>query len=536
MTAAASEPSERTAASWMAVGTLLSRITGFIRTAALVSVLGITELGDAFNTANTIPNMLLILVTGGTLSSVLIPMLAREKDPEVRRHKAETIGGLVILLTGVTAVLTMAAAPLIARVFALGVQDKPYYDEFIAVTAQWLVLFAPQILFYGLSVYAVAVLNAHGRLALAGFAPVATNIVAIASVVVYVNVGAPDPLQSPLTQLGTLPLIVLGIGTTLSIAAMTVLQLLGAKRLLPGLRLRPRLRFRDPAAMELWKLGRWTLAYVAVNQIGLAVVIALANSVRGGVIAYQTAFAIMQLPFAIIAVSLFSAIYPRLARTAESTSGAFAATVSGGLRLSAALLIPAAVGLFVLATPVAQLLVGYGAAAEEGAEFVGAALRMFAIALVPFSVFQLLTRSYYALPDARTPALANVGVNVVNVGAALAAFALIDSDRDRVAGLVVAYALSYIAGCLLLGVGLVRRKPGAFAGGVRAIITALTAAVAMGLAIAGLQHWVPAFGGEDGRVLQTGALIALGALVYLGMLVALRSSELRELLSRRSSV
>ena len=533
--ASASQPSERRAASWMAVGTLLSRITGFVRTAALVSVLGISELGDAYNTANTIPNMLLVLVTGGTLSSVLIPMLSREADVERRRHRAETIGGLVVVATGVASILTMAGAPLITRVFALGVADKPYYDEFVAVTSQWLVLFGPQILFYGVSVYAVAVLNAHGRLALAGFAPVATNVVAIAAVVAYVAVGGPTPSPDEvgagraLTRLDTVPLLILGIGTTLSIAAMALPQLLGAKRVLPGLSLRPRVRWRDPAAKELWRLGRWTLGYVAANQVGLAVVIALANNVSGGVIAYQTAFAIMQLPFGIVAVSLFSAIYPRLSRTAGKEDGSFAAAVAGGLRLALVLLVPAAAGLLTLADPVADILVGYGAARGEGAEFVGAALSVFAIALLPFAIFQLLTRSYYALADTRTPMLVNIVVNTVNVIAALSVFAVIEGGAAQIRGLVAAYVLAYTTGCLVLGMGLLRRRPGSFAGGLHTAWVSFGAATIMGGTLFLAHRVVPLGSGPVLPLARTAVLIGIGSAVYLGGLIALRSPELREL-------
>ncbi|MBA2530430.1 MAG: murein biosynthesis integral membrane protein MurJ, partial [Euzebyales bacterium] len=470
-----SVPSERRAASWMAVGTLLSRITGFVRTAALLAVTGVTQLGNAYNTANTVPNMLLFLVTGGTISAVFIPMLAREEDLDRRRHVAETIGGLIILLTGAASVAMLLTAPLVARLFALNVVGDS--AAFVSVTTQWLALFAPQILCYGVSVYAVAVLNAHGRLALAGFAPIATNVVAIGAAYLYAVLGAPQPPD--VARLTTVPLVVLGVGTTLSVAAMALPQLLGARRVLPGLRLRPRARFSDPAARQLWRLGRWTLLYVAVNQVGLFVVVTLANGVDGGTVAYQTAFAIMQLPFAIVAVSLFSAIYPRLSRAAGKPDGLFGATVSGGLRLSNALLIPAAVGLYVLAEPVADLLVGYGAARGAGADFVATALRVFAVALTPFTVFQLLTRSYYAFPDTRTPALANIAVNVVNVAAAFAAFAVFDDPRTQVAGLVGAYALSYVTGCLLLGTGLVRRRPGSFAGAMRGTLTALAASAAM---------------------------------------------------------
>ncbi len=528
-TATAAAPSERRAASWMAVGTLLSRLTGFARTAALLAVTGVTQLGNAYNTANTVPNLLLFLVTGGTISAVFIPMLAREEDSDRRRHVAETIGGLILLLTGLASVLMLVTAPLLARLFALRVTGDS--AAFVSVTTQWLLLFAPQIACYGVSVYAVAVLNAHGRLALAGFTPVATNLVAIAAAVGYVLTGGPR--SGDITELTTLPLVVLGVGTTLSVAAMAVPQLLGAKRVLPGLRLRPRASFRDPAARRLWKLGRWTLLYVAVNQAGLFVVVTLANGVDGGTVAYQTAFAIMQLPFAIIAVSLFSAIYPRLSRAAGQPGRLFAATVSGGLRLSNALLIPSAVGLGVLAEPIADLLVGYGVARGSGADFVAVALRVFAVALVPFTVFQQLTRSYYALPDTRAPALVNVVVNVVNVLAAFAAFAAFTDPRTQIAGLVGAFALSYVAGCLLLAVGLARRQPGCFAGAARATATALAASSVMAAVLwASAATWPPGSQVLAGFV-RTGVLVALGGAVYLGVAWALRSPELGELLKIR---
>lgn len=538
MTEVAPAPSERMAASWMAVGTLLSRLTGFVRTAALVTVLGTTRLGDAFNTANTVPNMLLVLVTGGTLSSVLIPMLARETDPEQRRQRAEAIGGLVILGTGLASVLMFLGSPLIARFFALGLQGSAVYDSYVFVTTQWLALFAPQILFYGVSVYAVAVLNAHGRLALAGFAPVLTNVVAIAAVIAYVAAGGPsgfgtDGQEPALHALGTVPLVILGLGTTLSIAAMALPQMLGARRVLPGLRLRPRVRRNDPATAQLWQLGRWTLGYVAANQVGLAVIIALANDVPGGVVAYQVAFAIMQLPFGILAVSLFSAIYPRLSRNALHDDDAFAHSVAGGFRLTATLLVPAAVGLFVLAEPLTNILISYGAAAGDGAQFIADVVRIFALALLPFTIFQLLTRSYYALSDTKTPMYANIAVNAVNIVFAVLAAVAFDDPVLRIQGLVGSYALSYVVGCVLLGLGVVRRRPGAFAGGWAALLRSTFAAALMAGALLILMRFLPSRGGVLVDIVFTGVLVGSGGLVYLAGLVAGRSPELRELMAGR---
>jgi putative peptidoglycan lipid II flippase len=514
------------AAALMAVGTACSRATGLVRTAALAAALGVTGLADAYNTANTIPTMLFMLVTGGTLSAVVVPMLVRDGDPDRRRERAAVLGGAIAALTAAASVLLAVAAPLLARGFAVarGGSDQ---EAFVAVTAAWIALFAPQVLLYGLSVHAVAVLQAHGRLALAGFAPVATNLVTVLAVAGYLWAGGPRPPSLAGLERG--PLLVLGVGTTLGAAAMALLQWLGARRVMSGLGLRwaP----RHPAVAELWRLGRWTLGYVVVNQLGLVVVLVLANAVEGGVAAYQWAFAIMQLPYAVVAVSLLSATYPRLAQSAEDPV-AFARRLSTGLRLMVALLVPAGVGLAVLADPIATLLLGYGAAAGAGAAFVAGALRWFALALVPFALFQLLTRAFYARSDTRSPMLANVAVNVVNVVGGLLAVALADRPQARIAGLVVAYGLSYVTGVSVLGLVLARRAPSAFAGVGRSIGTALLASAAMAAALAAAAAaWVPrpAMPAAAGRTL---ALVGLGLLIYLGAGLLLGSPELSLLRSR----
>jgi putative peptidoglycan lipid II flippase len=282
---------------------------------------------------------------------------------------------------------------------------------------------------------------------------------------------------------------------------------------------------------ELWQLGRWTLGYVVVNQLGLVVVLVLANAVEGGVAAYQWAFTIMQLPYAVVAVSLLSATYPRLAQSAGDPM-AFARQLSTGLRLTAVLLIPAGVGLAVLADPIASLLLGYGAAAGSGADFVADALRWFALALVPFTLFQLLTRAFYARSDTRSPMLANVAVNLVNVVGGLVAVALVDRPQARIAGLVIAYGLSYVAGVAALAWPLARRVPSAFAGAGRATGTALLASAAMAAVLAGAAAAWPPPPAMPAAAARTVALVGLGLGVYLGAGLLLRSPELRLLPSR----
>jgi putative peptidoglycan lipid II flippase len=514
------------AAALMAVGTACSRATGLVRTAALAAALGVTGLADAYNTANTLPNMLFMLVSGGTLSAVVLPMLARDDDLDRRRERAAVLGGAIAGLTAAASVLLAVAAPLLARGFAVA-RGGSEQEAFVAVTAAWIALFAPQVLLYGLSVHAVAVLQAHGRLALAGFAPVATNLLTVLAVAGYLWAGGPQPPS--LAGLGSGPLLVLGAGTTLGVAAMALLQWLGARRVMSGLGLRwaP----RHPAVVELWRLGRWTLGYVVVNQLGLVVVLVLANAVEGGVAAYQWAFTIMQLPYAVVAVSLLSVTYPRLAQAAADPV-AFARQLSTGLRLTAALLVPAGVGLAVLADPIATLLLGYGAAAGAGAAFVAAALRWFALALVPFTLFQLLTRACYARSDTRSPMLANVAVNLVNVAGGLLAVALVDRPQTRIAGLVVAYALSYVTGVAGLALALARRVPSAFAGVGRALGTAVLASAAMAAVLAGAAAAWPPPAPMPAAAVRAVALVGLGLLAYLGVGLLLRSPELSLVRSR----
>lgn len=213
------------------------------------------------------------------------------------------------------------------------------------------------------------------------------------------------------------------------------------------------------------RLGTWTVLYVAANQVGLAVVLTVAASQPGGASAYQWAFAIMQLPFAVIAVSVLSAVYPQVSRAARTDVARYAALVSGGMRVLLLLLLPAAVLLVVLATPLTQLLLGYGAVDQDGVVLIASAVGVFGLALMPFTVFQLLTRACYARGDTRSPALVNVGVNAVNVfGAVVSLLGAGSSPRRALVILAAAYGASYVTGCALLARRLVQQSPGVLAG------------------------------------------------------------------------
>lgn len=424
----------------MAVGTSLSRATGLMRTMALASALGVSALGDAYNTANTAPNMLFQLAAGGLLSSAVVPLLAREEDERRRSEVASVLMGVVVTVGVAASVLLAWAAPAVMEVLTAGARGRGGYQEFLDVGTSWLRLFAPQVLLYAVSVLSVGMLQARGRLGVAALAPVATNLLTIVAALAFIAEAGGVP-PTPAT-VGSDAIRLLGWGTTAGVAAMAAIQLAAARRSTPGLRLR--LAFRDPAVLDLRRLGTWVLLYVVVNQLGYAAVVSVASSVEGGVTAYQWAFTLMQLPYAVIAVSVHSAAYPRMAQAASS-DGDLPAEIARPARLCLALLLPAAAGLAMLALPLAHAVVG-----RSGAGLVAAALVGFAASLVPFSLFQLLTRAFYARLDGRTPAIVNVAVNVVNVAIDLLVIGLVDHPGLRVAGLAGGHAASYVVGCLLL--------------------------------------------------------------------------------------
>lgn len=429
----------------MAVGTTLSRATGLVRTMAIASALGVSVTSDAYNTANTAPTMIFTLVAGGALSAAVVPMLVRAG--ERRSEVASVLLGGTLVIGTVASVGVAIAAPALTAVLTLGARGSADYGDYAALSESWLRMFAPQVLLYALSVLSVAIMTARRRLALGATAPVATNLLTIAIALAFIAGTTSQPAApGEVTQAHRL---LLGWGTTAAVAAMTIVQLWGAFRSEPNLSMRVRLR--HPAMRELGRHGRWMVLYVVVNQLGLAAVIAIANTVPGGITAYQWGFMVMQLPYAIISVSLLSAALPSIA--AASEDGARVKAIAAPAHLTIVWLVPAAVGLIVLAAPLATIVVG-----NDGEALVMAAVTGFALSLLPFSLFQLLTRTSYALGDTRTPALVNVMVNVVNVGAAGLVVLAASGSTQTVVGLALSHALSYVVGSALLAGMFARRQ------------------------------------------------------------------------------
>jgi putative peptidoglycan lipid II flippase len=495
----------------MAVATLASRLTGFVRILVLVAALGLgSGLLDSYNVANALPNAVYDLVVGGAMASVVVPLLARAAltEPDDGVVYAQRLLTLMAYGLGAVTVLATLLAPVLVALYAPGLTPA---DRHVAVVFSR--YFLPQVLFYGLSATAGAVLNVRGRFTAPMWAPLANNLVVIA-------VGS-GYLLTPSAPL-------LAVGTTAGVAAQLALVLVALSR--SGFPLRPRLDPRGIGMRRIARLGGWVVVSVAAAQTLVAVATRSASlSGPGGISAYQTAYAVFQVPYAVVALSVMTAVLPRLSRSAAHRDhGRLVADLSRTVRLAVVALAPAAAALFVLGPALATVLFAHGRSAAATVGLLGAVAAGFGLALVPFAGYMVLLRGFYALQDTRTPALLTCGVAVVGVAGCLVATAVLPRERITV-GIPVAYAVAYTAGLLTAAVVL-RRRLGRIDGrrlvGVHA--RAGVAAVLAGAAGAAAVHYVPA----GVATALVGA--ATGAVVYLAAARLLRLTELRDLVALRA--
>jgi putative peptidoglycan lipid II flippase len=442
------------AAGTMAVATLVSRVTGLLRTMVLAAALGVGLANDAYNTANTLPNIVFELLLGGVLTSVVVPLLvhAQERDSDGGVRYAQRLSTVALVgLVGVT-VVAIAAAPWLTSLY--GIQGDPDQVRLATWLARILLL---EIVFYGLGALAQAVLNTRGVFGPPAWAPVLNNVVVIATGLLFVAVSAPGDLTPATITDGQVWL--LGIGTTLGIAlqALVLLPLLRKA----GVPLRPRWNLRQTGLREVGGLGLWVLGYVAISQVGVVVATRIANeATRDGGLgssAFAIASLLFQMPYGIIGVALLTALLPRMSRAAaRSDVPGVVQDLSLGTRLSALGLLPVSAALTVLGPALATVAFARGNTSVEDARAIGVALAVGAFGLLPMAVTLLQLRVFYAMKDARTPTLLQLGMVAVRVPLLLLVPVVVPPEHV-VAGLMLVTSLTYVAGWALGHVALNRR-------------------------------------------------------------------------------
>jgi putative peptidoglycan lipid II flippase len=527
------EPSLARSTALMATGTLLSRITGLLRVTVLVATLGVGEsrLADVYNVANTTPNIIYELVLGGILSSIFVPVFVEVRNTRGQRqawHVARATMTIAIAGLGLLAGITMLAAPWIIRLYVHS-GSPAERAEAVELGGQLLAMFMPQIVFYGVGAVMTGLLNAHRRFGVPMFAPILNNLVVIAvGLTFHALVGQQVPQVGEVT---TGQKLLLGLGTTAGVVAMTMVQWPFLRRI--GFRFHFVWNWRDRAIRKMATLSAYTVGYVVTNQLGYLLVPVLAYGVQGGYTAYTTAFIFFQLPHGVFAVSVMTALLPPLSEYAVARDwAAFRATMARGIRLTAAVLLPAALGYLALAGPIVRLLLEHGVVTEASTSLLVPVLMVFVLGLVPFSTFQLVLRAFYALQDTRTTFrvnLVSVGVNVV---VDLLLFNLLP-QRWKIPGLAFGHVSSYTVGSALLLYLLSRRIGGLegsrILGAVGRMLAAGLVMVAATLLVArGVAAAIDPGLGRDLVTVVAGVIVGAGT--YLAVARLLRVEELALLL------
>jgi putative peptidoglycan lipid II flippase len=505
----------------MASGTLVSRVTGLLRVLVLAWVLGFTPIADSFNLANTVPNMLFDLVLGGVATATFIPVFVERLALDGERRAWKSISSVItgsLLVLVAASVASWFLAPWIIEGFTVlqhssTTSATDVLHEQRAVATELLRWFVPQIFFYGVIGIATALLNIRRRFGVATWVPVANNVVCIA-VLVWFHLVDPDPVLAALQ--GSRDLLWLGLGTTLGVAVQFLC-------LVPSLvrsnlwRLTFRLDWKDPAMRTVGRLGSWTLFVVLTNQLSLFVVLAYAFGTGGNgpVSAYTYGWSFMQMPYAVVVVSVLGALTPQLAgfATDEDFAG-LAERLRFGLRQSLVIIIPCTLVLVVLAQPLVAILLNHVNATHRLAA--GTVLAILAAGLPGFTVFQLCVRGLQSMQRAREVFVLYFFENALTI------VLCVTLGRHSLAGLTasvsVGYAVTAIAALVVLARHRVNIISGVWSVHVRrSLLASLVATVAVVALYA-----VPAWSHGAGLVARFSAALVAGVVVYLLVVVVLR--------------
>ena len=467
-------PEARRAATGMGIATAASRSIGFVRVLVVAAILGTTYLGNAYQSTNSVSNVLFELIAAGALSAVLVPTFVDllDRDDTARaEHLAGRLLGLALVVQGVVSLVGIIFAPQIAQLLTRGVSDAAKASEQQALSTLLLRWFIPQVMLYAVGAVAVAILYAQRKLTVTAIAPVGYTIVTVATMVLFRAVAGPDPT----VDLSHNEALILAVGGTLGVAAFVGIPTVAVWR--SGFRLVPRLGRHDDGVRRIVRLSGWAVFQHSMVGLLLAAAIVVGNGVKGGTVAYQVAFVFFLAPYAILAQPVHTAILQDLARESGEPT-AFARSLRWALDNMVLLIVPVSALLMALAYPMMRVVAFGGAAKGDGAQLLAAGLASLALGLVAYSAFLLFARAYYALGNSRVPALVALLSGVLGVVVMVAGGRAFHGTAT-VGMLGIGHSIAYFAGAIALGIGL-RRRTGESAWP-PALIPAVVVAVPVGV-------------------------------------------------------
>lgn len=431
--------------SFMGLGTIISRATGLIRNLLLVAALGTGLLGDAFNVANTTPNIIYNLLIGGALSAVFVPLIVQSFRQE--DGGSAYISRLLSLIASALLFITIAAmllAPLLISLYA-----PTFSGRSRDVTLAFALYCLPQILFYGLYGILGQVANAKERFGPMMWAPIANNLLVIALFSYFISVTDEISLET----ISDSQIAILGLGSTVGIALQALILIPTLKK--SGLKLSFRRDWQGVGLDKALRLASWAFIFVLVSQIGFLITVNLAT--RAAVLAqeqgidygvgytpYANAYLVMLLPHSIVTISIVTALLPGLSKLAfEKKLSEVRDQLSKALRLTAILTIPASLFFFFFAEEIATAI--FFGISEQSAEYIGRVLAAMSLGLIPLSINLVLIRGLNAFENTKYQVISNLVINLVALTISTWAFLNLDVV-DITVGLGVALAISYWVG------------------------------------------------------------------------------------------
>ncbi|MCL5292161.1 MAG: murein biosynthesis integral membrane protein MurJ [Actinobacteria bacterium] len=513
--------------------TVVSRITGYMRIAVMAYALGATAvvsfgaakvgIGDSYNLSNVIPNIIFDLLVGGILYSLFLPIIVEKMsggDEEEVWHVASSM----INATAVFALLLSVAGFVLAGpITRLMTASRAPAEAALAV---WFFrFFTWQMFFYGLCAVFTGVLNAYRHFVAPVVAPLANNVIVIATGFIFAALAPRD---------FNLALIILAVGTTLGVVLMAAVQVPPLIKI--GLRYRFVMDFAHPSIRKLGKLAVPILAYTTFGQIGLWVTNLIAWRYTGGVTGFQYSWQFFQLPFGIFAVSIITAIYPELSeQIATGDMDGFKRTVSLGVRSLGLIMIPLSVFLVIFSKPLIQVALEYGRFDASATAITSKMLFYFGFGVYFYAIYMLIVRTFYAMQDTMTP----MKVNAIGVPVCIALnFILV--KYMGVSGLALAQTITFTFTTFIVFY-LLRLRVGPL--GVRRIISS-TSKYALASLLLGLtsyfafqmissRYWELGFGADRlakvaGALFKGGQLTAAalaGLIIYIIAIYLLRVEE-----------
>jgi len=538
----------------VSIAVMFSRVLGLIRETIFAKYFGAGFLYDAFLVGFRIPNLLRDLFAEGALSAAFVKVFT---DQQLKKNEAEAwrlaslvFNGLAVVLSVVT-ILGILLSPLIVKALTynyLGDPNHYYPAEKAALATTLMQIMFPFILLVALAALAMGVLNTKGRFGIPASASTAFNIASIICGLLFAYwLSGGDWERSTSkdiipTDAAQWAIIGMSIGTLIGGAAQFLIQVPSLLKV--GFRFRWGLSFRDEGVKRVMRLMAPAIIGTSAVQVKVLVDTLVASGIEGGVSWLSYSFRLMQFPIGVFGVAIGTAAIPTLARMASNGNTVeFRDTLSGAIKLVFLLAIPSACGLIVLGDPIIALIYQRGEFSAFDTNMTGWALAAYSVGLAGYAAIKVLSPSFYALDDAKTPMYVSLASIVVHVPASFGLMTLLSgvgvtAERPNGFGHVgVALATSIVALVNFLALAmLMRNRIGRLNGREigAALIKICAASAGMSAACYFSYRYLSGNFADKSlvfRLLEAFVPIGLGGLAFFIMAKLLRISEVEQVVS-----